>query len=105
MSATSGGGGAQLITMLVTFLLIAVPLAILNGTIAKRKGKSGAEFGWLSIIPFVGPFVAVYLVSLTDKALLEKVDRIAEALSIQAGQPPDRHEEEKKYVNLPPKDL
>jgi len=78
--AGAGGGGTQLITMLVTFGLIMVPIAILNATIAKRKGKSAAEFGWLSVIPLVGYFVSIYLISLTDKALMDKVDKILESL-------------------------
>jgi hypothetical protein len=78
--AGTGGGGTQLITMLVTFGLIMVPIAILNATIAKRKGKSAAEFGWLSAIPLVGYFVSIYLISLTDKALMDKVDKILESL-------------------------
>jgi uncharacterized membrane protein (GlpM family) len=86
--SNAGGGGAQLITMLVTFMLIAIPIAFLNANIAKRKGKSAAEFGWLSVIPFVGYFVAIYLVSLTDKALMDKVDKILESLAPSSGQPP-----------------
>jgi hypothetical protein len=74
------GGSTQLVTMLVTFLLIMVPIAILNASIAKRKGKSGAEFGWLSVIPFVGYFLTIYLVSLTDKSLSDRVDRILEIM-------------------------
>jgi len=80
MSST-GGGGTQLVTMLVTFVIIMIPLAVLNATIAKRKGKNAAEFGWLSVVPFVGGFVAIYLLSLTDKALQDKVDKILETLT------------------------
>jgi len=87
MASSASGGGAQLITMLVTILIIMIPIAILNATIAKRKGKNAAEFGWLSVIPFVGYFVAIYLLSLTDKALQDKVDRILEIVSPQAVQP------------------
>ena len=62
--------------MLVTFIFIMIPLAILNSSIAKRKGKSGARFGWLSVIPFVGYILAIYLISLTDKAVIEKLDQL-----------------------------
>jgi hypothetical protein len=81
----AGGGGTQLVTMLVTFGLIMIPIAILNATIAKRKGKSAAEFGWLSVIPIVGYFITIYLISLTDKALLDKVDKILETISSGRG--------------------
>ncbi len=87
MSSSAGSGGAQLITMLVTFTIIMIPIAILNAAIARRKGKSAAQFGWLSVIPFVGYFLAIYLLSLTDKALQDKVDRILEMLSANGGQP------------------
>jgi hypothetical protein len=37
---------------------------------------SGAKFGWLSIIPGVAVLLAIYLVSLTDKAIIEKLDQV-----------------------------
>ena len=37
--ARSGGGGTQLITMLVTFGLMGIPLALIPASIAKRKGR------------------------------------------------------------------
>jgi hypothetical protein len=82
-TATASGG--SLITMLVTFLLIAIPIAILNSSIARRKGKSGAAYAWLSVLPLVGYFLAIYLISLTDRAVVEKLDRIAERLDEMHG--------------------
>ena len=111
MSSTSGGG-AQLATMLVTFLILMIPIAILNATIAKRKGKNAAEFGWLSVIPMVGYFVAIYLLSLTDKALQDKVDKILETLNAisapgakgaEAGSPAVTQAPPDNWVNRPPK--
>lgn len=86
MSAAASGGATQLVTMLFTFLILMIPFAILNASIARRKGRSGAEFGWLSVIPFVGFFIAIYLVSLTDKVLQDKVDKILQVLSAQGAQ-------------------
>jgi SNF family Na+-dependent transporter len=74
----NAGGGAQLITMLVTFALIGIPIALMNAAIAKRKGKSGAFYGWMSIIPAVGYFMVWFLISLTDKAIVDKIDRLLE---------------------------
>ncbi len=76
-AATAAG---SLITMLGTFVLIEIPIAVLNANIARRKGRSGAMFGWLSVIPVVGYLLAIYLLSLTDKALLDKIDSLAAVL-------------------------
>ena len=73
---SSGGGGTQLVTMLATFVLIFISLAILNASIAKRKGKRCAAYGWLSIIPVVGGLFSIYLISLTDKAVIGKLDQL-----------------------------
>ena len=75
-----GPAAGQFISLLVTFVLISIPFAILNTYIARRKGRSGAVYGWLSVIPMVGQLLAVYLLSLTDKELLDKVDRILEQM-------------------------
>ena len=108
--SVANNSGAQLVTMLITLLLLMVPIAILNATIAKRKGKNAAEYGWLSIIPIVGYFVAIYLLSLTDKALQDKVDKIIEMLSGSSMQPPKQVEAEipaaikpRQEINRPPK--
>ena len=79
--SSSSGGGTQLVTMLTTFAILMVPIIVLNVLIAKRKGKNVAEYGWLSVIPFVGYFLTIYLLSLTDKALQDKVDRIFEVVT------------------------
>jgi len=71
-----------MITMLVTFLLIIIPIAIINASIAKRKGKSRALFGWLSIIPLFGYFLAFYLISFPDKEVTDKLDKILAKLGI-----------------------
>jgi hypothetical protein len=38
-SSASGGGGTQLVTMLVTFGLICIPLALIPASIARQKGR------------------------------------------------------------------
>jgi hypothetical protein len=47
----NAGGGAKLITMFATFFLIFIPIAEVNASIERRKGKSRTLLGWLSIIP------------------------------------------------------
>lgn len=113
MSSTSGGGGgAQLVTMLFTFVILMIPVVVLNVSIAKRKGKNAAEYGWLSVIPFVGYFLAIYLISLTDKSLQDKVDRILvalagapapEAKTVDPGSSETATGKTDKWENQPPK--
>ncbi len=65
--------------VLVSFLpliILTVPIIILNISIASRKGKSPFLFGIVSLLPLVGFYVAIYLSSLTDKSLSEKIDKI-----------------------------
>jgi hypothetical protein len=68
--------GAQLTTVFITLILITIPFAILNGVIARRKGKSSVLFGLLRLIPFLGLLFAIYLVSLHDKDLIDKINRL-----------------------------
>ena len=73
------GSGSSIITMVVTlvlFLLFLIAFPILNSSIAKRKGKSRALFGWFSVIPLVGFFLLFYLISLPEKELMDKIDKI-----------------------------
>jgi hypothetical protein len=57
---------------LVFFFIIAIPLAIVMWAIAKRKGKSGL-LALLFIVPLVNMLVALWLASLPDKALLDRI--------------------------------
>jgi len=74
------GPSYSTITMMLTFLILSVPTIILNATLAKRKGKSRALFAWLSVIPYVGFFLMFYLISLPDKEIIEKIDKILSLL-------------------------
>jgi Co/Zn/Cd efflux system component len=64
--------------------LFVIPLALVNANIANRKGRSKTFYGWMSIIPFVGMFMSLFLISLTDKAVVDKIDRLLEALEKKA---------------------
>jgi len=58
----------SLLPFLVTtaiFFLFAIP-------ISRRKGK-GVGFAAWCLIPFLTPFILFYLVSLTDKSVLERL--------------------------------
>jgi hypothetical protein len=54
-----------LLITLVLFLFVAVP-------ISRRKGK-GIGFAAWSLVPFLTPFILFYLVSLTDKSVLDRL--------------------------------
>lgn len=61
---------------LIPIIILMVPLIFLNIAAAKRKGKDPILFGILSFIPFVNMFSFFYLISLTDKSVIEKLDMI-----------------------------
>jgi hypothetical protein len=54
-----------LLTVTFVFFLLAIP-------ISRRKGKS-IGYALLCLIPFVTPFLLFYLVSLTDKQVLDRL--------------------------------
>ena len=64
----------------IPLILMTIPIVILNITIAIRKGKNPAMYGILSIIPILGFFVCLYLASLTDKSINEKIEKIIKIL-------------------------
>ncbi len=64
----------------IPLIIMMIPIVILNITIAKRKGKNAVVYGIFSIIPAVGLFISVYLASLTDKSVNEKIDKIIKSL-------------------------
>jgi hypothetical protein len=66
-----------------TFLIIAIPLIIMNIFIAKRKGQDRLVFGLLSLLPIVNFFCIIYLLSLTDIDILNKLDKIIEYIEKQ----------------------
>ena len=79
-----GAYGLHFIIMWVICYLFVIPLALVNANIAKRKGRSKTFYGWMSIIPFVGMFMSLFLISLTDKAVLDKIDRLLDAVEKKA---------------------
>jgi len=57
-----------------------IPIAFLNAYIASRKGRNPVLFLILGFIPFVGFYLTIYLLSLTDKLLMDKIDKILNVL-------------------------
>jgi hypothetical protein len=57
---------------LLPLLMVTVVLFLFAIPIGRRKGRSFG-FTLLVLIPFVGPFVLIYLVSLTDRQVLDRL--------------------------------
>ena len=66
---------------LLLIVLLAIPFIILNGIISKRKGKSQLKYILLSLIPFLGLCLTIYLVSFLDKDIQDKINKIYEKIS------------------------
>ena len=64
----------------IPLIIMTIPIIILNITIAIRKGKNPAVYGVFSIIPMIGFFLCLYLASLTDKSINEKIEKIIKIL-------------------------
>lgn len=61
-------------------VILMIPLVILSIAVAGRKGKSMVKYGLLAIIPIANLFCFLYLISLTDKKVTDKLDSILEIL-------------------------
>ena len=68
----SGGG----IEMFLPYLIVSAPLAIIVFFIAKRKAKYAILFAFFTFAPVVNICLIVYLLSLTDKSLYARLDRL-----------------------------
>ena len=72
-TATTGGGG---FASFIPIILIGVPFVIFAAKFAKRKGKDRVPYVLMSLIPFVGLFVLMWLASLTDKVVLDRLEQL-----------------------------
>jgi hypothetical protein len=68
------------IASLLPAIIFAIPFLILNTIISKRKGKNRIKYFFLSLIPGVGICLTIYLCSLLDKDIEEKINKIYEKL-------------------------
>jgi hypothetical protein len=75
---------AQLVSMLAPFFILNVPLIFLNGAIAKRKDREPMLYSGLSILPVVGVYLCVYLLSLPDRNVIAALAEIRAALQSRA---------------------
>ncbi len=65
---------------LIPLFIMTIPIVIFNMFLSKRKGRNVILYGALSFIPFVGFYLAIYLASLTDKSVNDKIDKIISLL-------------------------
>lgn len=64
----------------IPLLILTIPIVIFNIFLAQRKGKNPLSYGALSLIPLVGFYIGLYLASLTDKSISDKIDKIINLL-------------------------
>jgi hypothetical protein len=64
--------GPSLLLSLLPFLLITIFFFFFAVPISRRKGK-GMGLAALCLVPFLTPFILFYLVSLTDKSVLDRL--------------------------------
>jgi ABC-type Na+ efflux pump permease subunit len=62
----------SLLLSLLPFLLVTAVFFFFAIPISRRKGK-GVGFAAWCLIPFLTPFILFYLVSLTDKSVLDRL--------------------------------
>ena len=63
---------SEMLISLVPFLVITLIFFFFSIPISRRKGK-GVGFAAWGLIPFVTPLILFYLVSLTDKSVLDRL--------------------------------
>jgi len=62
------------------FMIITISFASLNFFIAPRKGKNKYLYSILTLVPIFGMIVSIYLLSLTDIELFNRMDKIEKLL-------------------------
>lgn len=75
--------GPSTLGLFLPLIIMTLPIVFLNGVIARNKGKNAAVFSIFSIIPFVGFYLMIYLLSLPDYSLKIKIDKILNKLDLQ----------------------
>lgn len=67
---------------LVPMIIVSITIATLNYVIARRKVENGLPYFLASLIPIVGWFaITPYLISLTDKAVYDRLDLLLERVN------------------------
>lgn len=61
---------------LLPFVIMSLTMAIFVWFIARRKGVNAPLYCLLTIIPLVGIYTMVFLLSKTDKDILERLEKL-----------------------------
>ena len=82
MSPDTGISG---FTGFIPLIIMGVIFGIVAYSIGKRKGKNPLVCFLLCLIPFFNGFYLFYLVSLTDKNVIERLDYLENLLKLSKG--------------------
>jgi hypothetical protein len=66
---------SEMLLSLLPFLVVTIVYFFFAIPIGRRKGKGIGFVAW-GLIPFVIPFILFYLVSLTDKSVLDRLEAL-----------------------------
>ena len=79
------GTGAAGFAGFIPMIIVGVIFGIVACCIGKRKGKNRLVCFLLCLIPVFGAFFLLYLVSLTDKNVIERLDYLENLLKVSKG--------------------
>ena len=66
--------------MYTPMLIMMCLFCVISINAAFRKGKSVVLYGLLGLIPLINVFTTMFLLSMTDKAVMDKLNAIEELL-------------------------
>lgn len=69
--------GAELLISLIPFMVLSIPIAIVNYFLARRLGKSPALWLILSLIPLFNVYFWWYALYATAFTILNRLDKIS----------------------------
>jgi hypothetical protein len=73
------------IMQFLPLMLITIPFVIVVLSISKRKGISSLQSAILALIPFVNFMYSLWLASLPDKNLVERIEKLERVLAEPVG--------------------
>lgn len=68
------------IVSLVPLITMLLPFFVLNFIVAKRKGENPVVMSLISFVPVLDMIISFYLISITDKAVYDKIDELMSKL-------------------------
>ena len=68
------------IGVFIPLIILQIPLVVIGFLVANRKGEVSIWWKVILFFPFFGVVALFYLVSITDKAVYDKLDNISDLL-------------------------